>query len=328
MSIVPITYWTLTGDLYRLSRQPHLMRDKVFIGLPFRMKDDENILSRSYVVLRLNRFFNPHLKQEAARLSGIVTRTVFGDPDRNAGWHKLVAMPEIKHLRQNSRLSEAWTYMIIETVLRERPLAYLSGDQHLADFFAERFQLKFGFDLRPPLIRQQFHHHLLDRACLEASPDLKMDLAYRQQKIIDHMEGLQLVGETYMKAMMVLMGMLSGVTEIAILDIILEAFIGYITFMEELDKAEADEMITEDEAFGSWFSLVGVFLPFTQILPGLAKTLVDAGLTIVAVAAILLQIIASLLRAAVSLMEYIAADRAGFDSYGQYDPETTIFIEA
>lgn len=328
MKIVPITYWTFSGDLYRLNREPQAMKRRIYIGLPFKMKDDENILSRSYIVLPLSQFFNPHIKREAARLNGIVTRTVLGNPDRNAGWHDLMAMEEIRHLMQDRFKSEAWTYMIIEAVLRERPLEYLEGRQHIGDFFAERFQLEFGFDLSPPLIREQFHKHLLDRAYIEASLDLKIDMAFRQEEIVSNMEGLQIIGETYMEVMIVLMGFLTGVTGMVVIDIILEAFIGYFQFLFELEKAEKDGIVTEEEAFGAWFSLAGVFLPFARILPDAFRMLVEMGLTIVGVAMILLQIVIALFRAAAGFLEAMTADLAGFDSYAQYDPENTIFIPA
>src|SRR5262245_23719223 len=108
MSIVPITYWTFKSDLIRLSHQPGMMRSRMFMGLPFKMNDKTKSLgqdlSQNYVVLPLNRFFDPHLKKEAARLQGIVTRTVIGNRDRNAGWAELMAMSEIRHLPQSIRL--------------------------------------------------------------------------------------------------------------------------------------------------------------------------------------------------------------------------------
>lgn len=333
MSIVPITFWTSQADLNRFSQQPAKMRDRMFIGLPFQMKDDQRIreqdLSQNYVVLPLSRFFDPQTKKEAARIQGIVTRTVIGNADRNAGWAALLANPEIRHLSQSTRLREAWSYMLIETILRERPAAYLSGSQHLADFFAERFQLEFGLDLRPPLTREMFHRHLLaDRALLDASLNLKMQLAFRQQQIISQLEGMQIIGETYMEVMIVLAGLLTGVTGALIIDLILEAFIGLLQFMFELKKAESDGIITEEEAFGSWFALAGVFIPFTRVAPGFLRTLSELSLTVVGVAAILLQLITSLLRAVLGMIEALTADELGFDGYAQYDPLNTIFIPA
>ena len=338
-TIVPISFWTTKSDLIRLAGNPNGLRDKYYIGLPFKLHDDENFLSRSFVVLRVSRFFNPHLKREASRLGGLVTRTVLSNRDRNAGWLSLLQIPEIRKLRQNSDLSEAWTYMLIDIVLRERPQEYLAGKQHIADFFAERFQLEFGFDLDPPFIREEFHHQLLERAYLDASLDLKMELAFRQQEIITAMENLQLASETFMQMMMVLMGMLCGLTEVLILDIILEAFIGYITFLHDLEKAEADGLITEDEAFGSWFALAGIFLPFLPALKSalskyggkageIVNTLIDTGFGIIAIAALLLQIASMLIQGAAALLEAIAADEAGFDDFGQYDPANTLYIPA
>lgn len=333
MPLVPITFWTSLDDLNRLSQHPAKMRDRMFIGLPFQMKDGQRSLgqdlSQNYVVLPLNRFFDPQTKQEAARLQGIVTRTVIGNADRNLGWAALMANPEIRHLSQNPRLRQAWTYMLIETILRDKPEAYLSGNQHLADFFAERWQLDFGLDLRPPLTRQMFHRQLIaERAFLDASLNLKMDLAFRQQQIISQLEGMQIISDTYMEIMIVLAGLLSGVTGALVIDLVLEAFIGLLQFMFELEKAEKDGIITEEEAFGSWFALAGVFIPFTRIAPGFLRTLSELSLSLVAVAAIFLQIITSLLRTVLGMLEALTADQVGFDGYAQYDPMNTIFIPA
>jgi len=324
MPIFTITCWTFESDLARMSHDPRLMRDKFYLGLPFRMHDPDNIQSRNYVVLEFKRFFNPHLNREAARLEGLVTRSVFGNPDRNAGWDELMRHPEIRHLRQNSTLSEAWGLMLLRIILRERPRSYLYGGQHMADFFAERFQLEFD----TPGARAIFHKQLLERAYLEAALDLKVELAFEHEQRLTQLENLAGLGEVYAQVMVVLMGCVSGVSEILVIEIILAIFINFITFMNDLRQMEADGLITEEEAFGSWIGLVGVFIPFFGGLKGVIGRAIHTVTSVAALVLMLLQLLRSLVCLAIWLLDFLAADEAGFESFGAYDPNTTIFIEA
>ena len=350
MTIVPITFWTRMSDIKRLSRQPLAMHSKMHIGLPFKMNDPDNApnpardkartqnLSENYVVLPLNRFFDPHVKSEAARIGGHISRTVLGNSNRNKGWMAMINSAEIRDIpfrreggpRNKKLINDAWTYWIIEIVLRERPAEYLTGKQHLGDFFAERFQIDYGGDPDndvPFISQQMFHHHLLDRAYLDASLDLKVELAFENEQIIGKLEGLQIIGETYTEMMIALTGLLSGVTGAVVVDMILEGFIGYLQFVHELDNAEKDGIITDDEAFGASIALVGVFLPFSKILPGFIDYLVSVGLSVVGVASVISQIALGMLRLVLGLIEALSADAAGFEGYAQYDPANTLFIQ-
>ncbi len=321
--ILPVSFWTTATELVRYGHEPRQVMDKFYVGLPFQMRDPQNIKSREYVMVRLTSFLSPHVNREAARLEGLMVRAVYGGEDHKAGWDELMRRPEIVQISRNPGAREAWGLMILRMILRDRPPSYFEGSQHLADYFADRFELKF----EPSFLRHVFHKQLLERAYIEADPDLKMELGLRYDDRLKQLEALANGSESFMRAMVLAMGLLSGVTELIALDIVLEALIGYIAFAADVKQLKEDGLVSEEEAFGLWLSRIGIFLPFVRVAPGCIQILTNTITTVGAVIAILGAVLMAVVSFILGLLEFVAADEVGFETFGQYDSETTVFIE-
>lgn len=155
-------------------------------------------------------------------------------------------------------------------------------------------------------------------------------LDLQQEARLKQLARVHELGETYIMAMLFVAGLLTGVSEIVVLDVALQAFIGYIQFLSDLEELEQDGELTEEEAdsIWVWLSFAGIFLPFGRyfkLIKNVDDTLGITALLLIAHETIrwIASVIFDVFEAAQRLL---AADEAGFSTYLEMDVSNTVFI--
>ncbi len=342
MRAVPITIATNQRDLIRDIRAGKRRLERLHIGIPLHVKKPER--RENYVTVSYNVFMDDAATAEVRRVRGLI-RDFIRERPREESWSRWEQVAEV--LAQHRELlfeidtysfADLWSLMLIDWVFQEQPVGYIDGKMELGDAFAAWLGVQIPLDVydfglfelvfEQPTFRKTFSRQLLDRKQTNLRLDLRLqvEMHYRE---LERIEALKKVPGLYQKAgqvMLLVFGLFTGVTEIFVLTLILEAFIGYMQFMADLWEFEEDGIITEEEADQAWFSLFGVFLPFGAYLGkgiALATTILSVGLIGVAV---LIAMLKAAFEIADKIFKLVAASQENISTYVEIDPEWAIFI--
>jgi hypothetical protein len=225
---------------------------------------------------------------------------------------------------------DLWSLLILDWAIgtEDDPyaLAYFKGDMNLGDAFARYLSIFPKESFKQNVIRR----HLLDidraNTIIDLSLWVEMEDAHKAR-----LQSLREVGaiyESYARLWMFIFGLFIGGTEVYLLKVAAEAFVGYMDFMIELYKAEEDGIITPEETQGAWLSLIGVFLPMGQFL-GKA---VELGTLFVSLGILAISVALALLNALIEVLQKtersVAAEEEGLDNYVEINMEMSVFIPA
>lgn len=342
MRAVPITIATNSRDLLEDIRTGQRRLDRLHIGVPLHVQKPRR--KEEYLTVRYDAFVDDAALAEVREVRAFIREFIRDSPsdERWNAWGQVaqVLMQRREVLFEGRRypFPDMWSLLLIDWVFTEQPTDYLNGNSELGDAFAAWLGVRFPMDVYDFLLfqleyerpghRAAFERQLLDpkRANLRLDLRLAVELHYRH---LERIEALRKVPGLYQKAgkvMLLVFGLFTGITEVFVLTLILEAFIGYMQFLADLWEYEEDGVITELEAQQAWFSLFGLFLPFGSFL-GKAGAKLTAGVTYGMVG---LTVLATALQAVIDIIQVaqraLAAEEAGFFSYAELDPDMTVFI--
>jgi hypothetical protein len=289
--------------------------DLVEIGLPLRMAGGALSERSSYFTVPLDVFFSAERRDAARRQRQALARQVLAAAPgaRLLVWNRLVGR---RLVLDEERLG--WSLMLILWALEEAPPAYFRESKDFGLAFADYLEMRDELESAGGQMAV-FRRRLLS---LERVWRLREEKEFAiQARVNPRLEylanGKKNILEAYAKAWLMAFGFLTGVTEVLVLDLLLEGFISYLNFLSDLDDLSTDYDLATEEKLESWLSFAGIFLPFVRVLPEKIGALINGTLLLAVLTLFLKTIIQGLTGLLQALPRTMAALSAGAQTYNE-----------
>jgi hypothetical protein len=309
-----------TADRKELARYSEHVRgwgshDMVEIGLPLRLSGGALAERSTYFTVPLDYFFAAENRDAARQQRLALAEQVLAAPE-GSRFALYLQLTGRRLLQERDRLQ--WSLMLILWALEEAPEVYFREGQYFGQAFAAYLQMVDELEAVGGQVAV-FNQHLLslDRVWSLREEREFAILARLDPKLEYLVNGPKEILNAYAKAWMLAFGMLTGVTEVLVLDLILEGFIAYLNFLSDMDSMDTEHELSSDEEAGAWLSFAGVFLPFVRILPEKIGNLVNAAMLLTVLTLFIKAVIQGLTTLLESLPRVLAAVKAGVETYAE-----------
>jgi hypothetical protein len=324
---------------YAFSPRHAVRNAPLYHGVPYsRWRDDAKGL---FVVASAAVVSSPELQRQAWAL--LRTLKIHG---RLASDHQELALAIRYHLKTRGVITRSdrdmWSLMLIQWVRDTQPESYFSGSLDLGEAFLEELMsrpteltladraaranlLEDLFGNTAEVLRMPGGAQNIGLVNLVASSEMVLRTIEHEEARAVAQLAVQIGNESLTRGFVMLAGVLPAATEIVVINIALEAFIGYIQFLGDLRDADKREIIESGEELDIWLSFAGILLPAASQIRYLGEALGIAQMLMLA-ASLLQALIAGLHRMLEATERLLAAVAAGFLEFFESDPDRVLFI--
>lgn len=291
-----------------------------YMATPFEFMSDDKALKEVRRVLDeelLNRMLRAPLNERWGVWQYIDKKIIGGRT--SSAW-------KVFKLRGSYTGRQLWSLMLIDWVFRVQPERYLAGKQSLADAFAEYIGLtkdSLRWGNHSVFVSSVIWH----RATIRPDHKIVLAMKQREREMFEDLVKISGFYKRFGKLNLMLAGLLTGVTEVWIFTVLLEALFGYLGFLADMWEFEEDGIITEQEVEDLQKSFVfGIVLPLFAMLQGIIALLAVALMVGVALFELLSAIVTAIIELCERLAHALAALEAGMDEFAEVDPEKMVYI--